>query len=43
VSAEVILIVACVALVLMPPRYDPAIRIKERQIKRGEHPESPDA
>lgn len=35
-----ILIAACIILVLLPPKYDPAIRIKEWQIKRGIHPES---
>jgi hypothetical protein len=37
-----VLIGLCVVLVLLPPRWDPAIRIKEWQIKRGWHPESPD-
>jgi hypothetical protein len=32
----------CVLLVLLPPEYDPAIRIKEWQIKQGQHPESPE-
>ena len=39
-QAEAILIAICVILVLLPPKYDPAIRIKERQIKKGIHPES---
>lgn len=30
----------CVVLVLLPPKWDPAIRIKEYQIKKGYHPES---
>ena len=34
VSPEVILIAACVVLVLLPPRYDPAIRLKEWQLRR---------
>lgn len=37
---EALLIAACVVLVLLPPRFDPAIRIKERQIKQGWHPEA---
>ena len=36
-----VLILACVALVLLPPKFDPAIQIKEWQIKQGWHPESP--
>lgn len=35
--------IICVVLVLLPPRFDPAIRIKEWQIKQGWHPESPRA
>lgn len=31
---DYLLIAACVVLVLLPPRFDPAIRIKEWQIKR---------
>jgi hypothetical protein len=26
---EIILIIICVVLVMLPPRYDPAIRLKE--------------
>jgi hypothetical protein len=37
---EWLMIGACVVLVLLPPKYDPAIRIKEWQIKKGWHPES---
>lgn len=37
----IILITACIVLVLLPPRFDPAIRIKEWQIRRERHPESP--
>lgn len=37
-----VLILICLALVLLPPKWDPAIRIKERQIKTGTHPESID-
>lgn len=40
--AEYILIGICVVLVLLPPKWDPAIRIKEWQIKQGWHPESKD-
>ena len=39
---EIILIAACIILVVLPAKYDPAIRIKEWQIKRGWHPESKD-
>lgn len=28
------LIILCIILVLLPPRFDPAIRIKEWQLKR---------
>jgi len=28
-TVEIILIAACVVLVLLPPKYDPAIRLKE--------------
>lgn len=37
-----VLIGLCIVLVLLPPRWDPAIRIKEWQIRKGTHPESPD-
>lgn len=39
---DALLIAACVVLVLLPPKYDPAIRIKEWQIKQGWHPETKD-
>lgn len=29
-----------VVTLLIPPRFDPAIRIKEWQIRRGKHPEA---
>lgn len=32
----------CIILVLLPPKWDPEIRIKEWQIKQGWHPESKD-
>ena len=38
-----LLIAVCVVLVLLPPRFDPAIRIKEWQVRTGRHPESKDA
>lgn len=28
-TIEAVLIAACIILVLLPPRYDPAIRLKE--------------
>jgi len=31
----ILLIALCVILVLLPPKYDPAIRIKEWQMKRN--------
>ena len=34
------LCIACVALVLTPPAYDPAIIVKTRQWLAGTHPES---
>lgn len=34
------LIAACVALIVLPPSYDPAILIKEWRIMNGKHPES---
>jgi hypothetical protein len=37
---EMVIVGVCLMLIALPPRYDPAIRIKERQIKRGEHPEA---
>jgi len=40
-TGEMILIGLCVALALCPPRYDPAIRLKEwlqRDIDRRQHP-----
>lgn len=39
-TIEYVLIAICVILVLLPPKWDPAIRIKEWQIKKGFHPES---
>jgi len=33
-NGTIILLAICVILVLLPPRYDPAIRIKEWQIER---------
>lgn len=38
--ADWILPIICIILVLLPPKWDPAIRIKEWQIKQGWHPES---
>lgn len=35
-QGEIIVIALCVILVLPPPRFDPAIRIKERQNERRE-------
>jgi hypothetical protein len=34
------IVVAVVAVLAWPPKWDPAILIKERQIRRGEHPEA---
>jgi hypothetical protein len=34
------LIIVAAILVLLPPKYDPAIRIKEAQIRAGWHPET---
>jgi hypothetical protein len=36
----ILLIVACIILVLLPPKYDPAIRIKEWQMRKGKNTES---
>lgn len=36
-----ILIGAATLLAILPPKFDPAIRIKERQIRNGTHPETP--
>lgn len=36
-----ILWIAIIVLILLPPSLDPAIRIKMRQVLRGEHYESP--
>lgn len=36
-----ILIGAACLIALLPPKWDPAIRIKERQIRNGAHPETP--
>lgn len=35
------LVITAIVLVILPPEFDPAIQIKERQIAKGEHPESP--
>lgn len=35
-----VLISLVVLLIVCPPRYDPAIRLKEWQIKQGWHPEA---
>lgn len=32
---EILLLGACAVLILLPPHWDPAIRIKEWQIKKG--------
>jgi hypothetical protein len=37
-----VLIGIALVLFLLPPRWDPAIRIKERQIHNGTHPEAID-
>jgi hypothetical protein len=34
--------IAIIVLILLPPSFDPAIRIKMRQVMRGDHPESRD-
>ena len=39
-GATIFIIVVCVVLVLLPPKWDPAILIKEYQIRKGHHPES---
>ena len=36
------LLIVCGVLLFLPPEWDPAIRIKEWQIKQGWHPESKD-
>lgn len=41
-SAEAYLWIIIAILLFLPPKYDPAIRIKEWQIKKGWHPESKD-
>lgn len=38
-TLEITLIAACVILVLLPPRYDPAIRLKEWLHKPRENPQ----
>jgi hypothetical protein len=42
-QTEAIVLGLCALLVLLPPRWDPAIRLKEWQIRKGIHPESKDA
>lgn len=37
---DMILWIAIIVLILLPPSLDPAIRIKMRQIMKGTHPES---
>ncbi len=39
---DIVLVATCVVLALLPPNHDPAIRIKEWQISKGYHPESPE-
>lgn len=39
-NIAVCLLALCVLVALLPPRWDPAIRIKEWQIRRGKHPEA---
>lgn len=34
---EALLVIACVILILLPPKWDPAIRIKEKQIAKKFH------
>lgn len=34
------LLIVIALIVLLPPRWDPAIRLKEWQIRRGRHPEA---
>lgn len=38
---DMILWIAIIVLILLPPSLDPAIRIKMRQIMNGDHPEPP--
>lgn len=38
---DAILWIVIIVLILLPPSLDPAIRIKMRQVLRGEHYESP--
>lgn len=40
-NAAVALLGAVAVLIVLPPSYDPAIIIKERQIRAGTHPETP--
>lgn len=39
-NGVICLMALCVIIVCLPPKWDPAIRIKEWQIKKGWHPES---
>lgn len=39
-SFTVALLALCFGLALLPPSWDPAIQIKEYQIRKGTHPES---
>lgn len=39
-SPGLALIAVVIALIVLPPKYDPAIQIKEAQIKAGHHPEA---
>jgi hypothetical protein len=38
---DILLWIAIIVLILLPPSLDPAIRIKMRQVLRGDHYESP--
>ena len=38
---DILLWIAIIVLILLPPSFDPAIRTKMRQVIRGEHYESP--
>lgn len=40
---DILLWIAIIVLILLPPSLDPAIRWKMRQIMNGTHPESKDA
>ena len=37
---DILLWIAIIVLILLPPSYDPAIIIKDRQVRAGTHPES---